>query len=221
VGVGEGDGDGLGASLGLSLGSSLGFSLGAADGVLMGFKGGGVGGGVACMTRAERRMARYITAGAFATRAQTSRRMRFLDDFAIGATFQTGTRTLDEGECLAFARDYDPQPFHLDAQAASATFFRGLVASGWQTAAMTMRLIVDSGVLRESGIIGTGIDELRWLAPVRPGDTLRVEGEVIEKLPWPNNPTRGIARIRMKTINQEGAVVMTQIANLVLPIRPA
>jgi acyl dehydratase len=143
-----------------------------------------------------------------------------LNDFTVGETFETQAYTLDEEESLAFARAYDPQPFHLYAGEAARSVFHELVVSGWQTAAITMRLIVDSGVLRETGVIGTGIDELRWLAPVKPGDALRVRGEVVELKPWPRNPGRGTMRVKLQTFNQDGVVVMTQTANLMLPVRP-
>jgi len=146
---------------------------------------------------------------------------RYLHDFNVGDTFETVSYTLAEEESLAFARSYDPQPFHLYAGEASRSIFHDLVVSGWQTAAVTMRLIVDSGVLRETGVIGTGIDELRWLAPVKPGDALHVRGEVIDVRPWPGNPSRGTLRVKVITVNQDDVVVMSQVANLILPVRPA
>jgi acyl dehydratase len=145
--------------------------------------------------------------------------MTYLNDFNISDTFETAGYTVESEESLAFARAYDPQPFHLDAAEAAHAIFRELVASGWQTAAVTMRLFVDSGVLREIGIIGTGIDELRWLAPVKPGDTLRVGGAVIDRLPWLGRTDRGTLRMRLLTINQSDVVVMSQIANLIVPVR--
>ncbi len=146
---------------------------------------------------------------------------RYFDEFVVGDTFETDTFTLSEKESIAFAHLYDPQPFHLDEKAAAASPFHELVASGWQTAAITMRLVVESGVLRATGVIGTGIDDLRWLAPVFPGDTLRVRGEVIEKLPWPGKKERGTMRVRLHTINQNDVVVMSQIANVMLRTRPS
>jgi acyl dehydratase len=146
---------------------------------------------------------------------------RYLDEFTIGDTFESGTYTISREESLAFATAYDPQPFHLDEEAAARSMFRALASSGWQTAAITMRLIVDSGVLKETGIIGTGIDELRWLAPVKPGDTLHVRGEIVDKAPWPGSTSRGTLRVKLATMNAEGVVVMTQFANLIVPQRPA
>jgi acyl dehydratase len=146
---------------------------------------------------------------------------RYLDEFVIGDTFESDPYAISREESLAFAKAYDPQPFHLDEEAAARSMFRGLVSSGWHTAAVTMRLIVESGVLKETGIIGTGIDELRWLAPVKPGDALHVRGEIVEKSPWPGSASRGTLRVKLATINGEGVVVMTQFANLIVPQRPA
>lgn len=146
---------------------------------------------------------------------------RYFDEFVVGDTFETAPFTLSEKESMAFAHLYDPQPFHLDPEAAAASPFHELVASGWQTAAITMRLIVQSGVLRATGVIGTGIDDLRWLAPVLPGDTLRVRGEVVEKVPWPGKKERGTMRIRLQTVNQNDVVVMSQIANVMMRTRPS
>ncbi len=144
---------------------------------------------------------------------------RYFEDFQIGDTIETASFELSEKESVAFAHLYDPQPFHLDANAAESSVFRRLTASGWQTAAITMRLMVQNGAMRATGIIGTGIDDLRWLAPVYPGDTLRVRAEVVEKTPWPGNKGRGTIRIRLHTLNQDDVVVMSQIANLMVPLR--
>ena len=144
---------------------------------------------------------------------------RYFDDFNVGDAFETGEFELSAKESVAFAHLYDPQSFHLDEQAARDSVFGELVASGWQTAAITMRLIVESNVLRATGVVGSGIDELRWLIPVKPGDSLRVRGEVIEKSARPGALRRGSMRVRIETLNQDGAVVMSQIANLVVPMR--
>ncbi|MBV8491246.1 MAG: acyl dehydratase [Candidatus Eremiobacteraeota bacterium] len=143
----------------------------------------------------------------------------YLNDFKVGDSFETQRYTIAEEESVAFARAYDPQPFHLYAGEAARSMFGELVVSGWHTAAITMRLVVDSGVLRETGIIGTGIDDLRWLAPVKPGATLRVRGEVIELRPWPGSATRGTLRVKLATLDENDTVVMTQIANLIMPVR--
>jgi acyl dehydratase len=143
----------------------------------------------------------------------------FLDDFTIGETFETQSYTITADESFAFARAYDPQPFHLDAAAAQRAIFGELTCSGWHTAAVTMRLVVESGVMRETGIIGTGIDELRWLAPVKPGDSLQVRGEIVERIPSKRRPDRGTLRVCLETLNQHGVAVMSQIANLIVPAR--
>jgi len=144
---------------------------------------------------------------------------RFFDDWHVGDRFVSGEATLSREECLDFARRYDPQQFHLDDAAAAASIFRALAASGWLTAALTMRLIVESGVMRGTGVIGAGVDELRWLAPVYPGDTLHVESEVVDLVPNPEGKRFGRMRVRNVTINQHGVAVMSQIANLTVSKR--
>jgi acyl dehydratase len=125
---------------------------------------------------------------------------------------------LDAGQITAFAREFDPQPFHLDDEAAKATLFGGLAASGWHTAAVTMRLLVQSGLPIAGGIIGSG-GELSWSKPARPGDALSVESEVLEITPSRSRPDRGSARIRSETRNQNGEIVQTFTARLVVPRR--
>lgn len=110
---------------------------------------------------------------------------RFFEDWNVGDSFVTADANVSREECLEFARRYDPQPFHLDDDAADSSVFRGLAASGWLTSAVTMRLVVESGVMRGSGILGTGVDELRWLAPVYPGDNLHVEAKSWNLRPIP------------------------------------
>jgi len=104
----------------------------------------------------------------------------YLDDFAVGQTFASGRMRIDEDRIKSFAAEFDPQPFHLDAEAARKSLFGGLAASGWHTAALTMRLLVESEIRPVGGIVGAGFDEFRWPRPVRPGDELRVESEVLE-----------------------------------------
>lgn len=144
---------------------------------------------------------------------------RAFQDYHVGDTFETQRFTLTRELALEFAQMYDPQPFHLDDAAAQESFFGKLVASGWQTAAITMRLIVQSGLF-EGGVIGAGVEELRWTVPVVPGDTLMVRGEVVSTTPHPGGKPRGTVRFRMETINAEGTVVMTQFTNCVVPLRP-
>lgn len=132
---------------------------------------------------------------------------RFLDDLKPGERFVTAGITLTEAQIIEFALQYDPQPFHLDADAAARSPYGGLIASGFQTIALTFRLFIQSGVLAESSMGSPGIDELRWLAPVRPGDTLHAEVEVLEITPSRSKPGRGIARLDYKTLNQHGQTV--------------
>src|SRR5215831_20330617 len=132
----------------------------------------------------------------------------FLDDLRVGMRFMSGTYRVDEAEIMAFAQAYDPQPFHLDAEAASATVFAGLAASGWHTAAITMRLLVDAGLPLAGGIVGAG-GTLEWPSPVRPGDILQVESEVLEIKPSRSRPDRGSATVRSVTRNQRGDAVQS------------
>jgi acyl dehydratase len=133
----------------------------------------------------------------------------FLDDLGVGQRFTTPGITLTEGEIIDFALRYDPQPFHLDVVAAAASPYRGLIASGFQTLALAFRLFIGSGAFRDSSMGSPGIDELRWLAPVRPGDTLHCELEVLEVRPSSSKPDRGIARLRYAATNQRGEAVLT------------
>lgn len=139
----------------------------------------------------------------------------YLDDLKPGQTFASGAHVLDEAQIKAFAGAYDPQPFHVDSAAAARSFFGGLAASGWHTAAITMRLNVESGLPLAGGIIGAG-GEIKWPHPARPGDTLHVESEVLEVVPSKSRPKRGIATIRSKTLNQRGEVVQEFTARLVV-----
>ena len=143
----------------------------------------------------------------------------YLEDFTPGQRFTTGTRLVDEAEVKAFAAAYDPQPFHMDNDAAKATLFGGLAASGWHTAAMTMRLIVDDGPQIAGGIIGGG-GELNWARPTYPGDVLQVTIEVLEVTPSRSRPERGSLILRNETRNQNGDVVQTFTVKLVVPRRP-
>ncbi len=146
----------------------------------------------------------------------------FLEDFTPGQRFVGRTRIrMDEHSVKAFASEFDPQPFHLDAGAASSSIFRGLAASGWHTAAITMRLLVDSELRPAGGIVGAGFDELRWPRPVRPGDELRVQSEVLEVRPSRSRPQQGLIKVRTDTLNQHGEIVQTSVGNLVVPCRSA
>jgi acyl dehydratase len=141
-----------------------------------------------------------------------------LEDLRVGQRFVSGTHRLDEEQIRAFAEQFDPQPFHLDAEAAKATLFEGLVASGWHTAAITMRLLVESGLPIAGGIIGAGA-ELTWPSPTRPGDVLQVESEVLELRPSRSRPDRGVATVRSETRNQRGETAQVLVAKLVVPRR--
>jgi acyl dehydratase len=142
----------------------------------------------------------------------------YLDDLQVGQRFVSGTQLVDEAQIIAFARQFDPQPFHLDDAAARATLFGGLAASGWHTAAVTMRLLVETGLPLAGGIIGAG-GELSWPRPTRPGDMLRVESEVLEITPSRSRPDRGMATVQCLTRNQRDEVVQKLIAKLIVPRR--
>jgi acyl dehydratase len=146
---------------------------------------------------------------------------RYLDDFAVGQTFGSGRMRVDEDRIKTFAAEFDPQPFHLDAEAARKSLFGGLAASGWHTAALTMRLLVESEIKPVGGIVGAGFDEFRWPRPVRPGDELRVESEVLDVRPSKSRPEQGIIKVRTTTLNQNGEAVQIFVGNLVVPRRPA
>jgi acyl dehydratase len=147
--------------------------------------------------------------------------MRYLEDFAVGQKFGgTGRIRVDPDRIRSFATEFDPQPFHLDEAAARGTIFRGLAASGWHTAAITMRLLVESDVRPAGGIVGAGFDEFRWPRPVRPGDELRIEAEVLEVRPSKSRPEQGMIKLRTTTLNQDGEAVQVSVGNLVVPRRP-
>jgi len=142
----------------------------------------------------------------------------FLEDLSVGQRFVSGTYELTADEIKAFAAKYDPQPFHLDEEAARTTFFGGLAASGWHTAAITMRLMVGSGIRIEGGLIGAGV-EMSWPRPTRPGDVLQVETEILELVPSRSRPDRGIAIVRNVTRNQKGEIVQDLKARMIVPRR--
>jgi len=142
----------------------------------------------------------------------------YYEDLSIGQRFVSGTHMVDEEQIIAFAKQFDPQPFHTDPEAAKGTFFQGLVASGWHTAAITMRLLVESGLTIPGGMIGAAA-EATWPRPTRPGDTLRVEVEVIELRLLRSRPDRGLVTIRSETLNQNGEVAQTLMAKLFVPRR--
>jgi acyl dehydratase len=134
---------------------------------------------------------------------------RWFEDFAVGDTATFGDHEVTEQEIIRFATEYDPQSFHTDPEAARASIFGGLIASGWNTAAIMMRALVDHYVSAESSLGSPGIDELRWTQPVRPGDRLRVRVTVTETIPSRSKPDRGVVRGFTEVLNQRGEVVMT------------
>ena len=144
------------------------------------------------------------------------KRIYHLDDLVVGQCFDSGSYQMDEQAIKRFAAEYDPQPFHMDNEAASETFFQGLAASGWHTAAVTMRLFVESDFKLAGGMIGAGLDGLQWHQPVRPGDALSVETEVLEVRPSKSRPEQGMVKVRVSTRNQRHEPVQTFVANLVV-----
>ncbi|WP_349292662.1 MaoC family dehydratase [Sediminicoccus sp. KRV36] len=144
----------------------------------------------------------------------------FLEDLSPGQIFRAGPVTVTAAEIIAFAAQYDPQPFHTDAVAAAAhPLFQGLAASGWHTAALSMRLVVQAIGHIQGGVIGAG-GELQWPRPTRPGDELRVEVEVLEVLPSRSRPDRGSVMVRITTLNQANEAVQVFAPRMVVPRRP-
>jgi acyl dehydratase len=143
----------------------------------------------------------------------------YLDDLQVGQRFTSGSHALDEGQIISFASQFDPQPFHTDPAAAKDTMFGGLVASGWHTVAITMRLLVQGGVPIARGLVGVGA-EVSWPRPTRPGDVLRVESEVVEVAPSRSRPDRGMIKVRSETLNQRDEVVQVLEARMIVPRRP-
>ena len=136
---------------------------------------------------------------------------RFFEDFQPGWTYESDPRAFTAPEIVAFARDWDPQRYHIDEAAARATPFGGLIASGWQTGCLAMRLMCDGYLTDSSCIASPGLDELRWLRPVRPGDSLRFRAEVLEARPSTSKPDRGIVRWRWEMLNQHDEVVLSAL----------
>jgi acyl dehydratase len=138
---------------------------------------------------------------------------KFFEDFTVGDVDEFGQYTIGRDEIIAFAQQFDPQPFHTDEAAAKQHPFGGLIASGWQTAGICMRLAVDRFLGPDSGSLGSpGVDELRWHKPVRPGDTLRMRTAVLVVTPSRSKPDRGVVRIRYEILNQQRETVMSMIA---------
>jgi acyl dehydratase len=145
----------------------------------------------------------------------------YFEDFQIGHKFASMSSTkVSAQEITEFAEKYDPQPFHLDEAAGKSTFFKGLAASGWLTAAIVMRMRVEN-IKVHGGMIGAGVEEIRWTEPVRPGDTLRTESEVIALRPSRNRPQYGLVTIFTNTFNQRDEVVMKSTVKFLAPMRNA
>jgi acyl dehydratase len=146
---------------------------------------------------------------------------RYLEDLQVGDKIQTAPVTVTEEDILDFARHFDPQPMHADPEAAARGPFKGLIASGWHTAAIVMRLTVDSNPLGSLPLLGLGVDGIQWPQPVRPGDTIQAEMEVLEIRPSKSQPGHGIVKIRSTARNQHGEVVYVVTPNCWVPRRPA
>ena len=144
----------------------------------------------------------------------------YFEDFTVGWRFTTPGVDVTEEEIIEFGKRYDPQPFHIDAEAAKESLYGGLIASGFHTLGMVFRTFVETGTLAAASLGAYGIDELRWLKPVRPGDTIRADIEVIESRPSASKPDRGLARMKYAVLNQRDEVVMTYISNQILARRP-
>lgn len=143
----------------------------------------------------------------------------YLEDIHVGDRFRSADYPVTEAEIIEYAARYDPQPFHTDPAAARKSVFGGLVASGWLTASITMRLMTQSDVHIAGGLVGLGVEQLQWPRPVRPGDVLHVEVEVLEVRSSRSHPNRGIVRVRNTTLNQQTAIVQTMVTVLLVPRR--
>lgn len=145
---------------------------------------------------------------------------RYLEDFEVGQSCESGRIRIDADRIKSFAAEFDPQPFHLDERAATDSVFRGLAASGWHTAAVTMRLLVESDLKPVGGLIGASFDEFRWPRPVRPGDELHAESEVLAVRVSRSRPEQGVIKVRTTTLNQNNEPVQISTVNLIVPCRP-
>jgi acyl dehydratase len=146
--------------------------------------------------------------------------LSYFDDYALGSTYECGSVSIDQASMIAFAKEFDPQPFHVDPVAAAAGPYGGLIASGWHTAALVMRLLVENYLAPESSLGSAGLDELRWPHPVRPGDTLRVRATVVESRRSLSKPDRGIVKTMVEAANSDGATVMRATAINFVLVRP-
>ena len=145
---------------------------------------------------------------------------RWFEDYAVGTTAEQGPVPVDEAEVVDFGRRFDPQPFHVDAEAAAAGPFGGLIASGWHTCALTMRLLVEHYLSPVSSLGSPGVDELRWAVPVRPGDQLRIRTTVEDARVSRSKPDRGIVKTRVEALNQSDELVLSLLATNLVRTRP-
>src|SRR6201986_5152929 len=146
--------------------------------------------------------------------------IEWFDDLKVGMRFKSDSVTVSKEDIIRFASEFDPQPFHMDEEAAKHTILNGLAASGWHTAAIAMRLAITAKPFGSHPLFGAGVDELRWMQPVRPGDTLHLEGEVVELIPSKSKPI-GVARVKWTAFNQNGEAVYTFNPIAIVPRRPA
>jgi len=145
----------------------------------------------------------------------------YMEDLKVGQTYGAGPVTITAEEIIDFARKFDPQPFHTDAEAAKDSAFGELVASGWHTAALTMRLILEASPNMKGGMVGRTVEKLNWLGPVRPGDQLSFKGEILDLRASASNPQRGVMRVRNSTFNQRGEKVLESESIVFVPRRGA
>jgi acyl dehydratase len=145
--------------------------------------------------------------------------VKYWEDFKVGESSDLGAHSMTEAEILAFARKYDPQPFHTDPEAARRSIFGGLIASGWHTASLAMRLVVDHYVSRVASLASPGVDELRWPTPVRPGDSLRLRTTILETRRSRTKPDRGLVRTRAELLNQHDQTVLSLVAMNLIRLR--
>jgi acyl dehydratase len=146
---------------------------------------------------------------------------RYLEDYAVGQTYGSGVVRIDGERMRSFASEFDPQPFHLSDEGAKGTIFGSLAASGWYTAAITMKLLVEGDLKPAGGVVGLGFEEFRWSKPVRPGDELRVQSEILDVRPSKSRPGWGLIKVRNTTTNQAGEAVQVVVGNLMVPARNA
>jgi acyl dehydratase len=146
--------------------------------------------------------------------------VRYLEDLKPGQAFESRHHTITQEAIVAFAREYDPQPFHLDPEAAKSSFFGKLIASGWHTAALTMKMLTETRMDLAAGLIGAGMEDLKWPTPLVPGDTIHVRVEILEARASKSRPEIGIVRTHVRTMREDGSAVLEMIANLVVPTKP-